>query len=343
VYSGTPKYLDMAVSQAQNYITHMPAGSVDAIEVGNEPESYFDSYDEFLSDFMMWKDHIAPILPTGTKLMGPAWGDDSWIRDRESGFLSAGGDSVNPFSFHWYTGSAKKPHVADWLLLPSTATSVPDDIAPWVAIAHEHGIPFRIGEFNSLAAHGAPGISDTFQSALWAIDVMFGLADVGVEGVNWHSGPGFAYDAISIDTQMSGSTTTYTTAVRPLYYGLLFFQQATGNHAHLIQAQVAGANMTAWAIADENGTHRLVIINKDENSSEIVPVKINGYQHAQVVRLTAESYLSKDGITLAGQTFDNSPDGKLVGVFTAESYDVLHGEFHIPVGKTSAVLVTFQK
>ena len=344
VFSGSAKYVDMAVSQARNYISHMPAGSVDAIEVGNEPESYFESYDEFLCAFIVWKDHIAPILPTGTTLMGPSWGNYRWIHDHQDDFLSAAGDAIDPFSYHWYTAAATVPHVADWLLLPSTATEGPASVAPFVAIAHKRGIPFRMGEMNSLAARGAPGISDTFQSALWAIDEMFRFANVGVDGVNWHSAPGCPYDAIAIDTQMSGSTTTYSTTVRPLYYGLLFFQQATGNHAHLIQAPAnIGANMTAWATADENGTHHLVIINKNENTSETVAVKDTGYHHAQVVRLTAESYLSKDGITLAGQTFDNSPDGKPVGVFTAESYDLPNGEFAVPVGKTSAVLVTFQK
>ena len=113
--------------------------------------------------------------------------------------------------------------------------SGPNEVSAAVVTTHLYGIPFRMGEINSLYNGGEPGISNAFESALSAIDTMFEYANVGVDGVNWHGGGGSAYTYFDIQAAQAEGASTFTlTAVNPLYYGLLFFQAATGNGARLL-------------------------------------------------------------------------------------------------------------
>jgi hypothetical protein len=174
---------------------------------------------------------------------------------------------------------------------------------------------------------------------------MFEYANVGVDGVNWHSGNGGPYGLFYFKIRASGNTNTYSlSSVRPLYYGLLFFQGATGNGAHLLATTLdTKANVKAWATVDASGTPRVAVINKDEKSTGTVNVSLSGYSHAQVYRLTAPSYKSTSGLAFAGQTFDGSTNGVIQGTEEIESVDVAGGVFSIPMPITSAALIVFTK
>lgn len=344
--------VNLAVDQANAFVSQMPAGTLDAIEIGNEPDSYATSgmrpttytYLDYVSDFDKWKTNIKPVLPSGTQLMGASWAWTGMLKDAQS-YISDEGNSLALFSQHKYVAGGLEANPPDILLTPAAATSGAQAVASAVATSHEHGIAFRMGEMNSLSNGGGPGISDAFGSALWAVDTMFEYASVGVDGVNWHSGNGGAYALFEFVAQSSESGNSYSlTSVRPLYYGLLLFQEATGNGARLLPVTLGTeANLTAWATVDASGTTRLVMINKDEQLTGNVDIAANGYTHAQVLRLTAPSYQFTSGVTLAGQTFDTSTNGVIQGGQTVESIDASDGIFQIPMPITSAALVVFSK
>jgi hypothetical protein len=341
--------VNLAVDQAKAYVSQMPPGSLDAIEIGNEPDQYAQNgirsssygYEDYLADFNTWKTNITPVLPTGTRLMGPSWAGFGWWPNIKT-YDSSEVDALTTFSQHYYVASAKAQNPADILLTPGAATNGPSAVAAGVATAHQYGIPFRMGEMNSLSGGGKLGISNAFESALWAIDNMFEYANVGVDGVNWHGGGG-PYTYFSIYSAQKAGVSTFTlAAVNPLYYGLLFFQAATGNGAHLLPVTLDTlANLKAWATIDASSTPRLVLINKDENLTGTVDITLSGYSHAQIYRLTAPSYQSTSGVTFAGQTFDGSTNGAIQGAQTVESVDVSDGVFEVSIPVTSAVLVVF--
>lgn len=344
--------VNLATDQAQAYLSQMPAGSVEAIEIGNEPDNYASSgmrtapytFQDYVTDFNTWKASISPLLPSETHLMGASWGSTSMLSNIQA-YDSNEASALTPFSQHYYVASGKAANPDDILLTPSSATVGPNAVAAAVITTHDFGLPFRMGEMNSLYCGGETGISDAFESALWAVDVMFEYASVGVDGVNWHVGNGGAYAAFEFTVQSSGTSTTYSLeSVRPLYYGLLFFQAATGNNAHLLPVTLSTqANLKAWATVDASNTPRLVLINKDETSTGTVVVTLTGYNHAQVLRLSALSYQSTSGVTFAGQTFDGSTDGTIQGTQTVEAIDGVNGVFQIPMPITSAALVIFTK
>jgi hypothetical protein len=343
--------VNLAADQAKAYVSQMPEGSLDAIEIGNEPDIYVYNgirtppytYQDYLAEFNTWQTHIMPLLPSSTKLMGPSCGNTYWLSDIQS-YDSAEAGALGKFSQHHYVANGKANNPDDILLTPSAASSGPNAVATSVKTTHQFGISFRMGEINSLYNGGETGISNGFESALWAIDTMFQYVNVGVDGVNWHTGYwGGGYDAFGLDIRSSGANSSYAlTLVNPLYYGLLFFQAATGNGAHLLPVTLSTqANLKAWATVDASGTTRLVLINKDETSTGAVDITLSGYSHAQIYRLAAPSYLSTSGVTFAGQTFDGSTNGVIQGTQTAESVDVLDGTFEVPMPITSAALVIF--
>jgi hypothetical protein len=339
------------MDQAVAFTSQMPAGFLDGIEIGNEPDIYRKngmrttsySFKDYLVDFNKWKTNILPVLPSGTKLMGPSWSGSGALTNFQA-FDAAEGKVLAAVSQHYYVANGAESNPHDILLTPN---AIPNRnlVATSVAATHQYRIPFRMGEINSLSSGGKNGISNSFQSALWAADTMFACANVGVDGVNWHTGNGGAYAAFSFNISSSGTKTNYTlTSVRPLYYGLLLFQAATGNGAHLLPVTVnTHANLTAWATVDASNISRLVIINKSEDASGTVDIYVSGYFHAQIYRLTAPTYQSTSGVMFAGQTFDGSKDGIIQGTPISEPVKVSNGLLEVPMPITSAALVVLTK
>lgn len=187
--------------------------------------------------------------------------------------------------------------------------------------------------------------ANAFGSALWSIDDMFEYANGGVDGVNWITGSDNIYSAFYFNVTKTGTHNGYSLrSVNPLYYGLLFFQAATGKGARLLPVDVTTqSNVKAWATVDEAVTPRVSSINKDETATGEVIVSLQGYTHATVFRLTAPSYRSLKGVTFAGQTFDESGDGKIRGKRLLESLSSTTGTFSIAMPVTSAALLVFSK
>ncbi len=111
---------------------------------------------------------------------------------------------------------------AQHLLAPAATTGLADGIAPYVVLAHARHLPLRIDEINTDSCGAAPGVSNAFASALWALDTLFEMARVGVDGVNIHTYPGATYQPFTFTHTAHG----WSASVTPEYYGLLMFAQA---------------------------------------------------------------------------------------------------------------------
>ena len=343
----------LAVDQANAYISQMPTGSLQYIEIGNEPNFYAShglrspsyTYTDYLADDTNWNDHLTPVLPPGVKLMGPAWSTYQSPADAAT-FLANQPSAFGAYSIHYYAAASTPVPAADYLLTSAAATTLPSNVAGSVPEVHAAGAVYRIDEIGTQSGAGTAGLSNGFQSALWSLDVMFGLAQVGVDGVNWQTSPGnvsapFVFNV----TAVTSTTNSYALqSVSPLYYGLLLFQQATANQAKLVPVTVTtGANVTAWATLDSTeDEERVVILNKDEANSGKVALNAPGYTSATVTRLLAPSYSSTSGVTLGGQTFDGSSDGSIQGTLTQETYTSSNGQFEINMPTVSGAMVVLK-
>ena len=348
---------DVALSQnqVQFYLSEMPKGSIEAFELGNEPDHYSkrkmrpDPYSvaDYLQDFDKWKAALLPMFPKGVLLAGPSWGATDLISNTSNitTFLDREASSLGVLSLHFYAGSPYANQPVDALLRPRSATSGPQLFSPAVAAAHSKHIPFRVTELNSFYGVGIHGQSDAFSAALWSIDTMFEYVKAGVDGVNWEAdGLNFCSPFLFTRTP-SGQAYTFTLkTATPLYYGMYFFQAATAKKSKLLAADVnTRANLKAWATKDGEGQVRLAILNKDESATGKVVVEMDGAREATVERLTAPSYTSLNGVTFAGQTLDGSADGNFLGSKKMETIKAKDGRFEIEMPVTSAALVTFRK
>jgi hypothetical protein len=343
--------VQLAVDQAKAFAGQMPSGSLAAIEIGNEPDFYDTNGDrsssytlqDYFDDFATWKENIMPVLPDGVKLMGPSWGEPILLANNIQSFLSENSTDMAMISQHYYAAEAKNNPAANFLLTPAAATLVPSEITTAVAAAHAAGIPFRMGEIGPADDGGIAGVSDTFSSALWAVDIMYQFASEGVDGMNWETSDANLSAPFYAAISGTASKPTYSlTFVHPLYYGLLFFQAATGKGARLLPVDlVTSSNLTAWATADSSGTPSVVIINKDQAATGTVEVTEPGYSKASIFRLSAPSYKSTSGVTFAGQTFDGSKDGTIQGSAAIETVTGSNGVFQLQMPVTSAALVVF--
>jgi hypothetical protein len=347
-----------ATGEAQQLVAGLPGSQLQAIELGNEPDLYENSYDDYLAQYEVF----APALVSasgGIKLSAPVWAglSSSFMGNLES-FISAQASTIAIVTVHHYSGTACNgaTEPADYLL---TEPAVDGDtqpltgavgIPPYLPAAQQAKIPFRIGELNSINCGGQLGVSDSFSSALWAMDIAFSYANVGVSGLNFFA-PGDpntpnAYTPFDFTSTSNGGVRTYAVRnINPLYYGLLLFAQTVQNNAQLLPVTLTTptqASIKAWATIDANQTIRLLLLNKDQTASGPVSITLNGYGQATVTRLTAPSFSSTTGVNLAGQTFDGSADGTPQGTAYAEIAQPSSGVYTVALPAVSAALITLQ-
>jgi hypothetical protein len=167
---------------------------------------------------------------------------------------------------------------------------------------------------------------------------MFNLASVGTDGVNIFSDEGDYYDLFGFT---STNAPYHINFIRPEYYGLLVFQQATQDGAKLLPVTLTtSSNISAWATIDASNTVRVLVINKDQSASGNVSVTLTGFGNGTLSQLLAPSVSSKTGVTWAGQTFDGSPDGTIQGTASTTTVLPVGNVYNFSISPTSAALLT---
>jgi hypothetical protein len=152
---------------------------------------------------------------------------------------SAGANSIGIISQHFYDiqqGLQGKVFPSNYLLTDKAFTFYDDSakmtypllpaLQNAATIVHSNnGQSFRLGEMNSIDTGGLTGLSNSFSSALWATDMMFSLASIGVDGVNWHTASGGQrntrpwYNLFTFEQNTGTTPYTYTLdSVNPVYY-----------------------------------------------------------------------------------------------------------------------------
>jgi hypothetical protein len=331
--------------------------SLSAFEIGNESDLYgtlpwyltaagktrygrsrFYNIPEFIQQLSNIR-HALPPMP----LAGPAFANLPWMAEGLSSFLAANPE-LSVVTVHRYplrgchvsTTSPSYPTVAN-LLSDYAQSQLAQGLTPYVAMAHAQGLPFRVDEMNSVACAGSHGVSDTFASALWMLDTLFEMANVGVDGVNIHTLPNSRYAPFSF----THTGSTWQATVHPEYYGMLMFAQADppGSRLLPIGGLPPGA-LRMWATLAPDGSERVVLINEDPSNPQSVLLTAPGTS-ATVEQLTASSVDATSGVTLGGLSF---ADGTATGLLTGQAqiatiYPVL-GLYSATVPAGSAMMLT---
>ncbi len=348
---------ELAAAEARALLGGIGSGSVEALEIGNEPELYgafawyrtpggqvvtgrppgYD-FSEFTRDFT----DIGQALPSHP-LAGPAISGTGWFADL-SQFVAAE-PALKLVTVHRYPlqscftrpGSPRYPSIGH-LLSNAASTGLANALAPSAAVAHRRGLPIRIDELNTVSCGGDPSVSDTFAAALWVLDALFELARTGVDGVNIHTFPGAGYELFKL-SRVDGQ---WRAAIAPEYYGLLMFAQAAPPGSRLVAIGNSTAPVKVWATRAPDGQIRIVMINKDVLRAHVVSLRAGDVTGAaSLERLEAPSPAASTGVTLGGQSFGSQT---ATGTLPAHSQSVIRlsagSDYTVSLPPASAALLT---
>jgi hypothetical protein len=326
-----------AAAETRAMMTLIGPSLIDGIELGNEPELYGSrwfyrqngqeyfarpptwDFQSFLSDYL----NVAPALGD-VPLAGPAVGAYTWLPELGA-YLDA--EHVAVVTLHRYPlqscsaspGQSNYPSIPN-LLSSDSSVGLADGLQPYVALAHAHRELVRNAEMNSVSCGTARGSANTFAGALWALDALFAMASVGVDGVNIHTYSGAADQLFSI-THVRSRWKAY---VAPEYYGVLMFSQAAPPGSQLLHVSGIGglSTLRAWAALTPTGQTNVVLVNDAIDRPEYVTVRLPERMSPPTVeRLEAPSVDSTTGVTIGGKTFGSqTTTGLLSGTLRAGTF-----------------------
>ena len=347
----------LAGIEARMLIDGLGRDSVQALELGNEPALYDTfpwyrtadgvkvpgrprGYDvpAYTRDFS----EFAAALPR-VPLAGPALGASKWMRNLAP-FLASqkrlGMVTLHRYPLQLcYTSTKSQMHpTLEHLLATAATTGLAAAFTRQIATSHRYGLPLRIDEINTVSCGADRAVSDTFASSLWAVDAMFELARVGVDGVNLHTFPGAGYELFKL-TRTGGR---WQASVPPEYYGLLMFARAAPPGSRLLRIGTAGCGaVKCWATRAPDGTIRVVLINKRPTGHLLALRLPHEHGDATLQRLEAPGLRASTGVTLAGQSFGaRTTTGTLSGSAHQDALHPVQGRYVVRLPGASAAMLT---
>jgi len=303
-YPPTAAALASAASEAAN-VAKTLGSSLYGFEIGNEPDLYHQnghrpaSYNvqSYISEFDAYAAAIKAQVPNAA-MTGPASNYDT--TGFSIPFAQAEGTKIRLLNHHFYMGNGQSPTSTIAVLLAPPSTNLITKLQALQTAAKSNNIPdgYRIAETNNFYNSGAPGVSDTFASALWAIDYIFTNAQNGSSGLNFHTnGDGTGYTPIA--DNLMGSVV----GVRPEYYGMLLVALAGQGTVAQTQVSAGTMNVTAYALGSTPASiSSVIVVNKGAtnlNATVRLPMPA---QSATLTLLTAASVSATSGETIGGGT-----------------------------------------
>ncbi len=264
---------EKAAAEIAEYIMHHYKEHLECFAVGNEPNMYTKKYDGYKNEWLKYTRLITSgVYSREAKFCGPSTtpGRTSWCINFADDF--AGSGLIDFISQHAYpggngekvqnTGRARKEMLSEkWI---KSYEKFYDSFAPEI---QEKGLRYRIEETNSYYNGGAPGVSNTFASALWGLDYMYWWASHNALGLNFHTGDKVAAGesnnvcryAVYVTSERGGYT------VRPLGYAMKAFDIAGKGKllSTKITSDKSNPNVDIYASCPGKGRIFVTVINKE--------------------------------------------------------------------------------
>ncbi|EHL01833.1 hypothetical protein M7I_2187 [Glarea lozoyensis 74030] len=188
---------------------------------------------------------------------------------------------IKIISSHNYIGGATQPGVTlQGTLMNHTVTAKSVDAQAQLQKNLSYlGLPFILGETNSLYNQGKPGLSNAFGAALWGIDFNLYCASVGIRRVHMHMGTNYRYQS-----WQPVQTNITTLGTKPPYYGHVAVAAMMGNlkkeKTRIANIKLDTDTEAAYAAYSNDKLSRVAIINLRQynytvngTSSVLNPVK----------------------------------------------------------------------
>jgi hypothetical protein len=297
-----------------------------AIEIGNEPNSYashglrsqpwgFVQYDEQVTAYRNAIEALAP----GIALAGP---DSSGSKAFESWGLGEAVDQLPALlTGHHYPLSCNEqpPPTIERLLSPEIRQLEDASLRRYLRIAQAIEIPFRLDEANTVSCGGVAGISNTFASALWAVNYLARAMAMGVAGINLEGNPANCSGYTPLCAPTSEDLASGALEAAPEWYALLLAKALIGERPlrTSITTDTLGAtaasgatraqslpNVEVTTFLASDGTLHFVVVDDDPPGARRVALQLHvgaGFHGASILSLTAPSPAALSGVRLGGQ------------------------------------------
>lgn len=342
-----------AATRMANYIMRHYHQQLEGFAIGNEPNVFSKTYAPYLAE---WKKYVAEITaPTNSpaaRFCGPSTspGHETWAADFANEFGNHG-----PLAFiaqHDYPGGdARRATNAllarDKILSPAIDEHYARFAANFVSTILSNGLPYRLEEANSFYDGGALDVSDTFASALWALDYQWWWAEHGASGINFHTGDKVAARDMNKPCRYAVFWTTPDgNNIHPIGYALKMFSLAArGRLLPVETSNTNNLNIRVYASTPNAGNVCVTLINREHGVStraaDIVLNPVWDDARAEVMFLTAPNsdVAAKAGVTLGGAEIQD--DATWTGNWTPLPAPTAKGKFTLKLPPATAALVRF--
>ena len=336
------------------YIIDRHSSALANLGIGNEPDTYTFRYPELRDLWRSFSKTIVEYSPTA-KFCGPGLtqGKVDWSGQFAADFKET--DRLAEVTVHYYPGGDGRK-VGDLAVSRREILS-----AEWTAkyeryrdrflpAVKQQGVPFRIAEMNNFYNGGAPGVSDSFASALWALDSLHWWALQGASGINFHTGDTVATAAGIAPCHYAAFWSTEKGYIaRPLSYGIKAFQ--LGGRGKTIPVSLTSAgkppNLTAYAVAGDDQATYVTLIHK-EHGAKTGPATVvidadASFKHARAMVLAAKSgnVAAADGISVGGSEIRG--DGSWEGTWSKLPLPGKGKKFTVTIPPATAMIIELTK
>ena len=296
------------------YVAQQLGSALAGVEIGNECETYGNPGSFYPGNWSveifesLWKQFRAAIVAAtpSAPILGPAAASDVATWTLPFGEYVTRSD-ISLLTQHYHRGPSATATLDD-LLSPDTALA--SELLLLKYGAQSIDVPFRIDACGAYDSGGAPGISNTYASALWAIDMIFQSALGAASGLNFESG------GQQPCTPIADNAVT-ALGPQPIFYGLLLAALAGTGTLLSTDLSAASLNVTAYALQSADHALSLVIVNKDATHNLDLGImlppglSLSSATLQTLTQLSASattpSLAALSGVTLQGATV--APDG----------------------------------
>jgi hypothetical protein len=288
-------------------------GSLEAIELGNEPDSYARhglraqpwtpvQYNEQIASYRSAIEALAPGIPlAGPDTSGSSayekWGLSEAIYEHPAMLTG----------HHYPLGCAEQPPPSiTRLLSPRIRELEEGSLRRYLFVARETEVPFRLDETNTVSCGGVSGISNTFASALWAVSYLTQAMTMGASGINLQGNPANCGGYTPLCAPSGEDLADGTLVAQPEWYALLLARSLLGERPlHTTIAPAHRPNVEASTFLASDGTLQFVLVDDDLPGARGVAMHLHvgaGFHGATILSLTAPSPEALSGVELGGQT-----------------------------------------
>jgi hypothetical protein len=330
---------------------------INSFTIGNEPNVYFTEYSAYREQWKKFADAILAEVPDA-QFNGPSAtpGKTAWAAEFADDFRAWG--HLRLVTQHSYPGgdAQKVPDEAAArlkMLAPAMDESYETFYRKFVPVVLKDHERYRLEEANSLFHGGASGVSNSYASALWALDYMHWWEAHEAEGINFHTGN----RRVANETQVPGGyDISYSTPsglkTHPIAYALKAFSFASeGRSVPVALAFGKGGkderlNLTAYGVLAADKTLVLTAINKEsgsEGKEASITIRAGSeYAEGEMVLLKSpENDVSRvSGTTLGEGTI--AGDGTWNGTWS-KLPGAAAGEFKVQLPAATAAVVRLRE